>query len=58
MPIPLVFQGKIIENYFKKFHLSKFTFNVIYGPAKVGGLKSKHGSQVHFSFFNVQNMYI
>jgi len=27
MPIPLGFQGKFTEKYFKKFHLPKVSFN-------------------------------
>jgi len=31
MPIPLVFQGKFIEKYFKKFHLPKILFQLLDG---------------------------
>jgi len=31
MPIPLVFQGKFTENYFKKLHLPKIQFQLLGG---------------------------
>jgi len=31
MPIPLVFEEKFTEKYFKKFHLSKTQFQVLDG---------------------------
>jgi len=31
MPIPLVFQGKITEKYFKKLHLPKIQFQILNG---------------------------
>jgi len=29
MPIPLVFQGKFTEKYFKKFHFPKIQFQLL-----------------------------